>query len=188
MDLFTALLLGHLIGDFPLQNDTLVRLKNQGQFGILLHVSIHVLVTAALLRDPIEHISLLVTLFVIHWLIDTTKVHYGSGSEVLWFIVDQIAPLTSLIIIAGIWSSAAVTAPQATLPQSLLYPALFYAAVLGLMVLCWVWANSLSDESAAGRPYVAWARSRLLDVSHTAGLPFIGAMIVWTISLHYLFY
>ena len=187
MNLFTALLLGHLIGDFPLQNDTLVRLKNEGQFGILLHVSLHILVTISLLRDPLQHIGLLATLFAFHWLIDTTKVQCGLDGKFKWFIVDQIAHVVSLLIIVGIWASAGSKIPHGTLPQTLLYPALFYAAALGMMVLGWVWANSLSDDIAATRPYIVWARRRLLDVSHTAGLPFISAMVVWTISLHYLF-
>ena len=52
MQLFATLLLGHLIADFPLQTDWVVQFKKRHITGLALHASIHVGVTALLIRDP----------------------------------------------------------------------------------------------------------------------------------------
>ena len=46
MNLLAALLLGHLIGDFPLQTNQIYRLKSKSWLGIVLHAVVHVVITA----------------------------------------------------------------------------------------------------------------------------------------------
>lgn len=50
MNLLMTLLLAHLFADFPLQSNSLARLKETRIMGVFLHVLVHVAVTACLLK------------------------------------------------------------------------------------------------------------------------------------------
>jgi uncharacterized integral membrane protein len=73
MNLLAALLLGHLIGDFPLQTNQIYRLKNKSWLGIVLHAVVHVVITALLICQPLSVWPLFVYLGVLHFLIDLLK-------------------------------------------------------------------------------------------------------------------
>lgn len=66
MSLFLTLLLSHLVADFPLQFDSIIRMKNRGQLGLILHSAIHVAAAAWLLNEPFAQWPILVSLGLIH--------------------------------------------------------------------------------------------------------------------------
>src|SRR5690606_27510716 len=73
MTTFLALWLAHLLADFPLQTNRVFRLKIASNAGLALHVAIHLLMTVLLVQQPARHLSLLLVLGVVHFLIDWTK-------------------------------------------------------------------------------------------------------------------
>lgn len=93
-----SLLLAHLVGDFVLQPDTLVKQKTrQGRRSpyLLLHVLIHAALIALLLGRQIpEYIHALWVIPLSHWSIDALKLELrGRFSEPLLFLADQLAHL-----------------------------------------------------------------------------------------------
>lgn len=66
MSTFFILLLAHLLADFPLQTNRIFRLKVTSNAGLALHVLIHVAMAALLLRQPAQHLNLLLALGVAH--------------------------------------------------------------------------------------------------------------------------
>ena len=55
MTTITILLLAHLVADFPLQSNKIVRMKNQGNKGLGIHVAVHVVVLLLLIKDPLQY-------------------------------------------------------------------------------------------------------------------------------------
>ena len=51
----TTLLLAHLVADFPLQTNSIVKMKNEGFKGLGIHVLIHIIVLCLLLiKEPLS--------------------------------------------------------------------------------------------------------------------------------------
>lgn len=178
MTLFLTLLLSHLVADFPLQFDSIIRMKNKGQLGLILHSLIHVSVAAILLHDPLAQWPILVALGLIHWLIDWTKLSFGRGCSVKGFVVDQAAHVVSIIAILAVYGSIFGHSPAPALPLVALYLGVIYGIVLGLMVFMWVWANSLSEDVIRQHPTILWARAQMLRCSQQAGMALIGALAI----------
>lgn len=79
MNIFTWLVIGHLVGDWMLQNDWMARGKQQGFFtpAILIHCSVYTLtVLATLWLASLKHVAhpsyltFTLIIFLTHWLID----------------------------------------------------------------------------------------------------------------------
>ncbi len=157
-------------------------MKNSGQAGLILHSLIHVAVAASLLYDPIAQLPMLVTLGIVHWGIDWAKISFGKGSSVIGFLIDQAAHVLSIILILSIYGYWLSDIQTATLPPFLLYIGVLYGTVLGLMVLIWVWANSLSDDVIQRHPHmhpaIQWTRTQMLRCSQQAGLGLICALVI----------
>jgi len=97
MSVFSVLLIGHLIGDFPLQTPTILRWKFRGGFWILPHIVIHGIVMALLFKDPL----VVSVIFFSHFLIDFTKVSLDDGRrEGTSFLMDQSAHILVLLMVA----------------------------------------------------------------------------------------
>ncbi len=166
MNLVAALLLGHLIADFPLQTAWIYRYKTESWLGVLLHSAIHVLVTALLIRPLTHTASLLLLLGVLHFITDCAKVHIAAKQQTPGFLIDQFVHITVLIVLAYRWQGAIVS----TLPAAVLFPLILYGTFLGLMIFFWVLACDLA-KGDWGRYYIVqWARIHLLALSQYAGL------------------
>jgi len=112
---FAWLLLGHLVGDWLLQNDWMAQGKRQGFFtwAGFVHFAIYTAVVVGVLwfsgiraLGPGLSLILVVTVFGSHWLIDATdlvrwwmRLHRQSGLEVVRLMVDQTLHLLVLALV-----------------------------------------------------------------------------------------
>ncbi|MEM7129518.1 MAG: DUF3307 domain-containing protein [Chloroflexota bacterium] len=177
MSLFLTLLLSHLVADFPLQWNALVRMKQNGQAGLIIHSSMHVIVASLLLQEPLKQWPLLLVLGTIHWLIDWTKVSLPNSNTVWGFLLDQVAHLVSILLIVSIYGLFFQTSPAAILPDNILTAAVVYGIVIGIMVFVWVWANSQSEEVIQSVPIIQWTQAQMLQFSQQLGMALIGALL-----------
>jgi hypothetical protein len=110
LDLLIPLVAGHLLGDFVLQSDEMVR--RRGSLGVVLaHCLIVALVSWALTGHFATWWWLVPALFVTHLAIDVTKDALGKRlerRELVLFASDQMAHLVVLVLL-----TAAVTATPA---------------------------------------------------------------------------
>ncbi len=173
MNLAAALLLGHLIADFPLQTNWIYRLKLQSWRGVLLHTCIHLVVTALLIH-PIHHaLPLLLQLGLLHFITDYIKVRVPARQQAPGFLIDQLAHLLVLFGLAQQWQ----TTLAATLPATWLFPLILYTAFLGILVFCWVLACDLSKSRWGSHPYLHWVRTNLLNFAQYAGIPLLFTLV-----------
>lgn len=167
MNLAAALLLGHLIADFPLQTTTIYALKVKSWNGVLVHALIHVMVTALLVQPFSAAVPLLLMLGILHFFTDYFKVHFPTDRQWPGFLIDQGIHLTVLMVLAYQWQGVIVS----VLPFVLLVPLIFYTAFLATLVFLWVLACDLAQGSMGQKPWIQWARQNLLHLSQYAGLP-----------------
>lgn len=113
MDIFTWLLMGHLIGDWLLQNDWMARNKRQSLFTLagMVHFTIYTatiigVVWLSGLREKglAFYIIAGLIIFVSHWLVDATNVVQGwmrfyrqSNLAIMRVMVDQTLHLIVLV-------------------------------------------------------------------------------------------
>jgi len=168
MNLIAALLLSHLIGDFPLQTNQIYRLKNKSWLGIVLHAIVHVVVTSLLLKQPLSVWPLLLWLGLLHFLVDLTKLRLPIKRQWLGFLLDQAAHLLTLWLLAQLWSKTV-----ALLPLAVMLPMIAYGLFLATLVFLWILANELLTSRWGHRPYVQWASVHLLLLSQYAGIPLL---------------
>ncbi|WP_420630614.1 DUF3307 domain-containing protein [Candidatus Leptofilum sp.] len=165
MTTFFTLLLAHLLADFPLQTNRIFRLKVAGNVGLALHVGIHLIMTGLLLQNPAQHIDLLLVLGVAHFVTDWIKVRFPGEPQWPGFILDQLAHLTAIVLLA-IWQPAVT----AVLPLSLLLPLILFVFLPAALMLLWVWANDAQEQNRYQQSRsVNWASQRLLTISQRTG-------------------
>ncbi|MBK8900639.1 MAG: DUF3307 domain-containing protein [Anaerolineaceae bacterium] len=165
MTTFLALLLAHLLADFPLQTNRIFRLKVAGNAGLVLHVLIHILTTALLVRRPASHLDLLLVLGVVHFLIDWIKLRFPHDPQWPGFLLDQLAHLLSLGLLA-LWQPEVT----AVLSPWLMLPLIWLVLLPALLMLLWVWANDVQQDTRyQASPSVHWASRRLLTLSQQTG-------------------
>ena len=165
MTIFLALLLAHLLADFPLQTNRIFRLKVAGNAGLVLHVLIHLLMTALLVGRPLHHLDLLGVLGVMHFVVDWTKLRFPGERQWPGFLLDQLAHLISLGLLA-LWQ------PEVTAVLSLwvMFPLILLVSLPALLMLLWVWANDVQQDARyQASPAVHWASHRLLALSQQTG-------------------
>jgi hypothetical protein len=113
---FLWLLLGHLVGDWLLQNDWMARGKRERLItrAGMVHFAIYTAVILGALwlsgiRDerPVVYLVVIAVVFVSHWLIDATDVvrwwmrfNRQSDLEVVRLMVDQTLHLLVLALVA----------------------------------------------------------------------------------------
>jgi hypothetical protein len=166
MNLAAALILGHLIADFPLQTSWIYRLKTRSWQGVLLHSLIHVAVTALLIRPVSAILPLLLVLGVLHFITDCIKIKIPAKRQAPGFLIDQFVHITVIFGLARIWRDQLAS----TLAPSLLTLLIVYGTFLGTMIFLWVLACDLANEDWGKHPWVQWARCNLLQLSRYAGL------------------
>ena len=116
MDTFNWLVIGHLVGDWLLQNDWMAQCKKRGFFttAVLVHYTIYTLAVVAFLwLSPQDTVGLGIYLivggiiFFTHWIIDSTRiVEYWiqtfkqSNISIMRIMVDQTFHILVLALIA----------------------------------------------------------------------------------------
>lgn len=99
---FPALLLAHLLGDFPCQPYPLIRWKLASMRGLLVHIAIQTALAIPVMIWAIPRWPLWLTgLSVSHFLIDWAKVRWTRGGwiELAAFLLDQAAHISILWMI-----------------------------------------------------------------------------------------
>ena len=116
MNTFTCLLIGHLLGDWVLQNDWMANGKRRGvlTWAGMVHVTIYTAIASGafwLSGGTNGHLApffiLGAVIFVSHWLIDTTSVaerwmrlYRQSDLEIVRVMVDQTFHLVILFLLS----------------------------------------------------------------------------------------
>ena len=160
-----TLLLAHLIGDFPLQTNKVFKLKNESNFGLAIHIAIHLIVAAIFIGKPLQFWPILAVLGVAHFATDWLKLKYPGKNPAAGFVWDQLIHFTTILLI-GFWQPNL----PATLPVWLMLPAIFVALIPALMTFFWVWANQLQRaEMDRGYFCINWASQSLLPLSQRFG-------------------
>ena len=107
MTLFWRLLLAHLLADYPLQPNALVRMKDK-PIGLALHLGIHAVVTMAMLW-PVADVLWpgVLGLMLFHGLLDRAKIRKTAAlglSEPAAYLLDQTLHLISLVTLAWLFT------------------------------------------------------------------------------------
>lgn len=181
MELFLTLILAHLFADFPLQTNTIARLKSQYIAGILLHVLIYVFVTALLLGNTQTYWPLLAGLGTIHFLIDVIKSQLcKEQTTVRAFLIDQLAHLVSMSVAAYVAHIMWGSTPHGALSTTLLVWALVAAMVPAGLVYYWVWVTNSQRHSH--RSHLAdQSRDQILLFEQRFGLAVV-AFVFWVLA------
>lgn len=183
MHLLFTLLLAHLFADFPLQSNQLARLKRRSLKGVSIHVLIYVSVTALMLQQPLQYWPIIGGLGLVHFGIDAIKIFVNPKHEVRYFIFDQMLHFVSVVaatyIVYRYWN----TIPHGILPDPLLYISFGFAFGLAFIVLCWIWANALSDEQIHQNVVLQWVKHQALLFEQRIGLAlfaiiFVGQLVI----------
>lgn len=164
MAIFLALLLAHLLSDFPLQTNRVFRMKLQGHRGLALHVAIHMLVTALLLERYWQFWPTLLLLGVMHYGTDWLKLRYAQTPLTPGFLLDQLAHFLTLFLIVFITPSMTTY-----LPLWFLIPAVLLAFIPALLTLGYIWATDRCRAQTGVEGAVKWACSHLLPLSQKLG-------------------
>lgn len=106
LSFFLRLLLGHFVGDFVLQPYWLVLAKREGWPGLIVHVGVVTFITAILVWGVIPNWWVwMMVLFGVHLFTDQFRTFVftdnSKGKGLLLLLVDQLAHLISLAVIAG---------------------------------------------------------------------------------------
>lgn len=115
MNTYAWLLLGHLLGDWVLQNDWMAKGKKKGLLTLagVVHFAIYTGVILGALwlsgvtgRRPAFYLTFGMVVFVSHWLIDATdgvewwmRFYRQSRLEVVRVMVDQVLHLLVLLVL-----------------------------------------------------------------------------------------
>ncbi len=108
--IFWTLLLAHVIGDFPLQTDSIYRLKLKSFWGVIPHVAICTLANILLMKPFWSNGYVwvaIIFLAVIHAFLDRAKIFVSgllSKDNLLHFAVDQALHFLSIWIVS-LWLS-----------------------------------------------------------------------------------
>lgn len=179
MSTFVVLLFAHLLGDFPLQTNRVFKMKLASKRGLLLHVTIHVITAALLIKQFWLDWPLLLALASIHFVTDFVKIRTQKTGKPLTpgFVADQVAHLMTITLLAVWWPDVVPI-----LPLWLLATAVVFAAIPALMTLVWVWANDhYLDESLTVTSRIEWLSKRLLPLSQRLGWGIVGGLLVYEI-------
>lgn len=171
-NVFLSLVVGHLIADFPLQTDTVYRLRQRGWWGIALHAGIHAVVAVALVHGLIRRWWLLLGLGLVHAAIDSLKPRLRFSKPGVTFLVDQGLHLASVGAVA--WFARDL---QSTLSGPLLYAVLAVATFPALLMFLSI--LEIEERPRLGRLSIWAGEGELLALYQVTGwLPFI-LLLLW---------
>lgn len=170
MNLLLTLLIAHLFADFPLQTNTLARLKEKHWMGLFLHVLVHIVIMALLLDQGGRYRFLILGVGAAHFAIDGIKLLYPHVKGIGYFLLDQTLHVAILYLAAAwaprIWQPA----PLGMLPDAWLLPLFMSALIPAFMVFLWLWANTMSQKYATHFYLLEWVKYQMLAVEQRIGL------------------
>lgn len=106
MIVFIKLLLAHLIGDFILQPNSWVsdkEKKKQKSIYLYAHAALHGILAWVFIGNP-YFVGYALLLIVVHGFIDYVKLYFQNNkNKRTWFVIDQLAHIASLILIAMLY-------------------------------------------------------------------------------------
>ncbi|MBX3016076.1 MAG: DUF3307 domain-containing protein [Caldilineaceae bacterium] len=178
MDLLIMLLIAHLFADFPLQTNALAKFKETNWRGVLAHVGVHLLVMTLLIYNSLHYWPLILGIGLVHFTIDLGKLIYPGSKGIGYFLFDQSLHLLTLLFAAYIAQQVWQPAPVGILPQAWLLPTLSAACIPALMVLFWVWTNTLSQEYIAQVQILQWSKHQILGLEQRFGQFLIGLVLL----------
>lgn len=170
MNILITLLIAHLFADFPLQTNKLAQLKEKYWYGVLLHVLVHVLVMSLLIHESLSYWPLLLGVGAAHFIIDGLKFFCPAQKGIVYFLVDQLLHVGTIVVAAYLVHQDGLSAPVSILPQAWLLPILSGAFVPAIMVLLWIWTNSLSHEFLAQSSLLYWTKYQILSIEQRIGV------------------
>lgn len=170
MNLLFTLLIAHLFADFPLQTNALARHKEKCWTGVLLHVLVHLVVMTLLIDQGGQYWPLILGIGVAHFIIDGMKLLYRGPKGIGYFLLDQALHVGTLFFATYLAHQYWQPAPQSILPTDWLLPLLGGALIPALMVLLWVWVNTLSQEYTTRFVLFDWAKHQMLIVEQRIGM------------------
>ncbi len=165
MDAFVVLLIAHLIADFPLQTGWVYKMKIKSLRGLILHVAMHPVITALLIKDVGQWWGILLGLFGLHFLIDWVKLRIKTKIQVAGFLLDQLAHVVSLIFLASLADGL-----QSYLPRQFLVPILLGVLVPAFFTFLWVLAMDFKPKQASVPGVIVWVRKNMLFMTQVWGL------------------
>lgn len=183
MNLLLTLLIAHLFADFPLQTNALARRKEKHWTGVFLHVLVHLLVMALLIDNRSQYWPLILGIGVAHFAIDGMKLLCPGTKGIAYFLFDQALHLGTLVLASYLAHQSWQSAPLSILPDAWLFPLLAGALIPALMVLVWLWTNTLSQEYTTRFYLLGWAKHQMLVVEQRIGLLLI-AFVFLQPALH----
>ncbi len=141
MALLTAyLILGHLLGDFVFQPSKLVVWKNRSIAGLSVHILIHLTINFLILLPLIFQnpwiITLVLTIYATHFLIDHAKISYESKTKpknnLPPFLIDQILHflVIAIAIIAATKSNYTIQTADIHLYYTMLETPIFLSLLI----------------------------------------------------------
>ncbi len=169
---FPILLLGHLLGDFPLQTNWVMRHKLEHRWGIFLHASIHGVVTAFLVQSWLSALPLLMTLVLVHFAIDWLKLHLPSKTATRGFLLDQLAHLVVIVLLSIIWPSL-----QSYLVSPLLMLGILLGMVPAILIFLAVRSTDKKDHDSPLWQHLLRERARLILSAQIVGSAIILSLI-----------
>lgn len=108
MIIFIKILLAHLLGDFILQPNSWVtdkESKKQKSIYLYAHAALHGLLAWIFIGKP-NFVGFALILMVVHGFIDYVKLYFQKNkTKRTWFIIDQLAHLASITIIARVYQN-----------------------------------------------------------------------------------
>lgn len=178
MQLLLILLIAHLFADFPLQTNALAAWKEKHWLGVLLHVFVHIAVTALLINNSQRYWPLILLLGVAHFGIDLLKLLYPGQKGVGYFLFDQMLHFSTILLAASVAQRVWNPAPVGIFPEEWLSLILFSASIPAFMVLSWVWINSLNQDYITSVYALSWSKRQLLFLEQRIGLTIIGIVFL----------
>lgn len=180
MEIFATLSLAHLLGDFPLQTNRIFKMKMEGHKGLFIHVAIHLVTLALLIRHPWKAWPLLLTLGVAHYITDWAKLHIPARQQAPGFLVDQLIHFITLAIL-----TRAFPGIEPLLPGWVLYVALLLAVVPAVMMYLWVLDNDRRPFTGANGCVVGpWNNQSLLFISQQIGWVIVAGVAATGLSMY----
>lgn len=173
MDRYVALIIAHILADFPLQAGVVYTWKTQSKLGLGIHTLIHIFVFYILFEPPRTWWPALVLLLVMHYLIDWAKLKYPIRPQLLGFILDQFWHVLSLIPIAIFFPTMVPS-----IPREYLVIDFVLCMISPILLMFWTYTLDLGHLKEGDKYYdlKEWARQNLLRWSQITG--FVSVAIV----------
>lgn len=177
LETLISLLLAHLLADFPLQTNTIYRLKSRAWWGVALHAAVHAAMALMLTRPPALYWHVYLIIGVVHFVIDWAKLRFKGAKQWPGFLLDQLAHIATALTVAWIWPDLG-----SALGGSLLWAAFFIAWIPAVLMFLWIYAGDQANGQRKPDQRVAWMRDHMLRYSQMVGYPLALIVIIGAVA------